>query len=91
LHRERRDNVLRLRILAAAMVIFGHSFAIVGSEVGTRATALAVSGHRHAHRRHEFFFTISGLPPPIRRSPSKSLVVRAHYRRSHSRFAFAVA
>jgi peptidoglycan/LPS O-acetylase OafA/YrhL len=57
-----RDNVLQLRILAAVMVIFGHSYAVLGSVIGASQPLHYVFPGIVTHVTGvNFFFTISGL------------------------------
>lgn len=57
-----RDNVLLLRVLAAVMVIFGHSYGLLGAAVGGREPLHYLFPGILTHITGvEFFFTISGL------------------------------
>ena len=57
-----RDNVLQLRLLAAVMVIFGHSYAVLGPTIGNREPLHYIFPGIVTHVTGvNFFFTISGL------------------------------
>jgi peptidoglycan/LPS O-acetylase OafA/YrhL len=57
-----RDNVLQLRILAAVMVIFGHSYVVLGAAAGAREPLHYLFPGFVTHVTGvSFFFTISGL------------------------------
>ncbi|HEX5121809.1 MAG TPA: acyltransferase [Rhodanobacteraceae bacterium] len=57
-----RDNVLQLRMLAAVMVIFGHSYVVLGPTTGAREPLHYLFPGFVTHVTGvSFFFTISGL------------------------------
>ncbi|HET7925711.1 MAG TPA: acyltransferase [Rhodanobacteraceae bacterium] len=57
-----RDNVLQLRLLAALMVLFGHSYAVLGPTVGAREPLHFLFPGIVTHVTGvNFFFVISGL------------------------------
>ncbi len=89
-----RDNVLQLRILAAVMVIFGHSFGVLGGEVGSHEPLHYLFPGIVTHITGvNFFFTISGLLITLSwlRRPDLFRFLRARFLRIWPALAVCIA
>lgn len=79
-----RDNILQLRLLAALMVVFGHSYVLVGHEAALNEPLHLLLGRTYAHLVGvALFFTISGFLITLSylRRPDLMFFLRARFLR----------
>ena len=80
----RRDNVLLLRLIAALMVVFGHSYTVLGMDVAAREPLHQLFPRMWTHGTGvSIFFTISGFLITLSwlRKPDLLRFVRARFLR----------
>jgi peptidoglycan/LPS O-acetylase OafA/YrhL len=79
-----RDNILQLRLLAALMVVFGHSYVLVGHDAALDEPLHLLLGRTYAHLVGvALFFTISGFLITLSylRRPDLMFFLRARFLR----------
>jgi len=91
---ERRDNILLLRLVAALLVVLGHSFVLAGDSTGAGDPVHWLLPRTHAHLVGvALFFTISGLLITLsyQRKPDLARFVRARVLRLWPALAVVLA
>lgn len=89
-----RDNVLQLRLIAALMVVLGHSYTVFGLDVATREPLHQLFPRMWSHETGvSLFFTISGLLITLSwlRKPDLLRFIRARFLRIWPALAVCLA
>jgi peptidoglycan/LPS O-acetylase OafA/YrhL len=89
-----RDNVLQLRLIAALMVVFGHSYTVLGPEVAGREPLHQLFPRMWTHGTGvSIFFTVSGFLITLSwlRKPDLLRFVRARFLRIWPALAVCIA